>query len=185
VQLDVLDAARRANTDELNGKLKQYEAALPANDPLAPFRVALAGGDVERGRRIFREKAEVQCLRCHKAEIGDSLVGPDLTKIGAQKDRVYLLESIVHPNRQIAEGFQTVVLTLKDGNFVAGRLVKEDAAALQVETMDEQGKPKSVSVPVGNIQSRTSAPSAMPENLRDFLSKSEMRDLVEYLATRK
>ncbi len=185
VQLDLLDAARQANAGELNAKIKQYEATLPAADLLAPFRIALVGGDAERGRKTFREKAEVQCLRCHKCEIGDSAVGPDLTRIGAQKDRAYLLESIVHPNAKIAEGFQTVVLTLKDASFVVGRLVKEDAATLQVETLDEQGKPKSVGVPVANIQNRTSAPSPMPENIRDFLSKSELRDLVEYLATRK
>jgi quinoprotein glucose dehydrogenase len=185
IQLDVLETARKANTVELNNKLKQYEAALPSSDPLSHYMVALSGGDASRGRKIFREKPETQCTRCHKCEIGDSQVGPDLTHVAAHKDRLYLLESIVYPNAKIAEGFETVVLTLKDKSIVVGRLAKSDPTTLQIETMDEKGKPKSVTVPVAQIEARVGAPSPMPENLRDFLSKSEIRDLVEYLAGRK
>ncbi|MHA3770365.1 PVC-type heme-binding CxxCH protein [Verrucomicrobiota bacterium sgz303538] len=185
VQLDILEAAKRADTPELKDKIAKYQASLPTDDPLAQYRIALEGGDEDRGRKIFREKAEVQCLRCHKNEIGDSQVGPDLTHIGSQKDRLYLLESIVYPNRQIAKGFQMVVVTLNDGNVIVGKLLNEDPTNLQIESTDEQGKPKPVTVPVANIKERTSAPSPMPETTRDFLSKSELRDLVEYLATRK
>ena len=185
VQLDLIDAATKHNDPGLTERLARYESALPATDDLAKFRVALLGGDVNRGRKIFREKPETQCLRCHKCEIGDSPVGPDLTHIGSKKDRVYILESIVYPNKQIAEGFETVVLTLNDGNVVAGRLAGQDATALKIETIDEKGKPQVATVPLDKIKQRDRAPSPMPPNLMDFLSKSDLRDLVEYLATRK
>jgi quinoprotein glucose dehydrogenase len=185
IQLDLYESASRADRPELKERLAKYEATFPKDDPLAPYRMALAGGNAERGRRLFREKAEVQCLRCHKCEIGDSVVGPDLTKIGAQKDRAYLLESIVFPNRKIAEGFQTVTLMLKDNNAVVGRFMGEEGGQVKLESLDVQGKPQPVRVPVANIAERLNAPSPMPENLRDFLSKRELRDLVEYLATRK
>ncbi|RYD69043.1 MAG: HEAT repeat domain-containing protein, partial [Verrucomicrobiaceae bacterium] len=74
VQLDIYEAARRADTQELKEKIAKYKASLPAEDPMAQYRMSLEGGDEDKGRKIFREKAEVQCLRCHKAEIGDSLV---------------------------------------------------------------------------------------------------------------
>jgi quinoprotein glucose dehydrogenase len=112
-------------------------------------------------------------------------VGPDLTKIAASKDRNYLLESIVFPNAKIAAGFQTVMVTTKDSQVVAGRLVKEDGGQLTIETVDEQGKPKQVTVGGDNVKERLGAASPMPENIRDQLSRSELRDLVEYLATRK
>jgi len=185
IQLDILEAAKKANTPELNEKVKQYEGSLSKDDDLAAYRVALKGGNVERGRKIFREKPETQCLRCHKNEIGDSQVGPELTHIGSKKDRDYILESIVYPNKRIAEGFETVVLTLKDNTMVVGRLLKEDPSELHVETMDDKGKPKEVGVPVAQVQKRDRAPSPMPDNMRDVLSKTELRDLVEYLATRK
>ena len=142
VSLEILAAAKKANTPELKEKMKAYEASLPKEDALAPYRVSLLGGNAERGRKTFREKAETQCLRCHRCEIGDSQVGPDLTKVGARKDRDYILESIVFPNKQIAEGFETVVLTLKDKSMVVGRLAKNDPVTLQIETMDEKGRPK-------------------------------------------
>jgi quinoprotein glucose dehydrogenase len=186
VQLDVLEAARQHAMGALKDKLAAYETSLVnGGDPLAKWRVSLAGGDLERGRKIFREKAETQCLRCHKAEIGDSLVGPDLTHIGKGKDRQYLLESIVQPNKVIAAGFETVVLTLKNGDITAGRLVAQDASNLKVETMNAEGKPEVAKIAVDQVKERMSAPSPMPPNVVDFLSQTEMRDLIEYLATRK
>jgi quinoprotein glucose dehydrogenase len=182
IQLDVYEAAKRCG---LNEKVQQFKAGLPKEDPLANFKLSLAGGDVERGRKIFREKAEVQCLRCHKCEIGDSQVGPDLTKIGVANDRRKLLESIILPNADISQGFQTVTLTTKDNQMVAGRLMKDEGGKLMVETVDEQGKPKTVEVAGDQVKERLSAPSPMPENIRDQLSRWELRDLVEYLATRK
>jgi len=185
IQLDLYETAKKVDQPQIKERVAKYEASLPKDDPLAPYRIAIAGGNAERGRRIFREKAEVQCLRCHKCEIGDSVVGPDLTKIGAQKDRAYLLESIVFPNRKIADGFQTVTMMLKDKNAVVGRFLSEEGGQVNLESLDAQGKPQPVHVPVANIAERLNAPSPMPENLRDFLSKGELRDLVEYLATRK
>jgi quinoprotein glucose dehydrogenase len=186
VQLDVLEAAQKHAKGAIKDKLAAYNSALAnGGDVLAQWRVALAGGDLENGRKIFREKVETQCLRCHKCEIGDSLVGPDLTHIGKTKDRAYLLESIVLPTKVIAAGFETVVLTLKNGDITAGRLVSQDASNLKIETMDAQGKPQVATIALAQIKERQSAPSPMPPNLVDVLSKSEMRDLVEYLATRK
>jgi quinoprotein glucose dehydrogenase len=169
----------------MTDRAQQFKAALPQDDPLANYKLSLAGGDADRGRKIFREKVEVQCLRCHKCEIGDSLVGPDLTKIASEKDRLYLLESIIFPNAHIAQGFQIVTLTMKDNQMIAGRLLNEGAGQLTIETMDEQGKPKAATVAADQIKERLSAPSPMPENIRDQLSRWELRDLVEYLATRK
>ncbi len=69
--------------------------------------------------RSSGKKEATQCLRCHKCETGDSVVGPDLTHVASRKNREYILESIVFPDKQIAEGFEIAVLTLNDGNVVA------------------------------------------------------------------
>jgi quinoprotein glucose dehydrogenase len=183
VQLDVYEAAKKR--PGLAGKVQQWKIGLPTSDPLANYKLSLYGGDAVRGKKVFREHAQAQCFKCHKAEGGDSLVGPDLTKIGAQKDRAYILGSIVFPNKEIAQGFQIVVLELKDGSTVAGRLLAESAANLQVETVDDKGKPQIVTVTPDKIKNRIGAPSPMPETLREQLSRSELRDVVEYLATRK
>ena len=185
IQLDVLEAAQKHAEGPIKDKLAQYQARLSKDDPLAKWQVSLKGGNVERGRKIFREKVETQCLRCHTCEIGDSQVGPVLTHIGKDKPREYILESIVLPNKVIAKGFETVILMLKDGKVEAGKFVGEDAANVKIEAMDEKGKMLPKTIPIAEIKERQSAPSPMPPNLADVLSRTEMRDLIEYLETRK
>ena len=53
IQLDVLDAARRRNTDDLQERLANWELSLKSGDPLAKYRVALEGGSAARGRASF------------------------------------------------------------------------------------------------------------------------------------
>ena len=47
-------------------------------------------------------------MRCHKIAGRGGDVGPDLSKIGGEKTRAYLLESIVLPNKAIAKNFESV-----------------------------------------------------------------------------
>jgi quinoprotein glucose dehydrogenase len=181
VQLDLLEAAQAHSANGLRRRLAQYEAARPKNDPLAAYHETLAGGNAEAGRRIFFTKAAVSCTRCHKIDGSGGEVGPDLSKIGAQYPRQYLLESIVLPNKQIAKGFETVVLTLTNGKVVSGVLKSENAKEMRL--MNADGKLLVVSKSL--IDERTTGKSAMPEDVIKYLSKDELRDLVEFLAERK
>ena len=44
------------------------------------------------------------CLACHSLDKPDRLIGPSLFDIGKRKDRAYILESILEPDRVIAQG---------------------------------------------------------------------------------
>jgi quinoprotein glucose dehydrogenase len=183
IQLDLIEAASRRNSSELRAKLEQYEATKPKNDPLAAYREALAGGDARRGMRIFISKAEVSCLRCHKVSGfgGQSFggdVGPDLSAIGSRQNREYILESIVHPDKTIAQGFESVVLAMSDGKVVTGVLRGEDDKEIRLVTAE--GQPLTVSK--DDVEERKRGPSAMPADVLTKLSKPELRDLVEFLA---
>jgi quinoprotein glucose dehydrogenase len=179
--LDLLEAAAKRPSDAIRERLARYETARPKGDHLAAYREALVGGDSEAGRRIFATRAEVSCLRCHKVNGEGGEVGPDLTGVGTRQNREYLLESIVDPNRQITKGFETVVLTLVSGKTVIGVLKSEDGR--QVRLMTAEGQ--SVTVPKGQIDERQTGKSAMPEDVIKHLSKADLRDLVEYLASLK
>ena len=120
VRLDLLEAAGRRDSDALRSLLERYEAARPTNDPLAAYRETLEGGDPSAGGTVFREKAEVSCVRCHKVRGEGGEVGPELSGLPSEKDREYLLEAIVAPNARIAEGFETVVVATSDGRVIAG-----------------------------------------------------------------
>ena len=176
--LDLLEAAAKFNTGDIKDKLAQYEANRSKTDHLANYREALVGGDAENGRKIFRYKAEVSCLRCHKIKGEGGEVGPDLTGIGSKQKRDYLLESIVDPNKQIAKGFENVLITLKNGRTVTGIVKVEDAKEVKLMNADGQ----TIVVPKDQIDERKAGKSAMPEDIVKHLSKSEVRDLVEFLA---
>ncbi len=180
-QLDLIEAAAKRNSAILAKKLAQYEANRPAGDPLGKWSESLQGGDAENGKRIFFDRSEVSCLRCHKVQGAGGEVGPDLTGIGTKQKREYLLESIVLPDKQIAQGFETVVLTLLDGKVKSGILKSEDAK--QVRLMTPEGTV--VVVSVADIDTRTRGPSAMPADLIRHLSRRDLRDLVEFLAALK
>jgi quinoprotein glucose dehydrogenase len=181
VQLDLIEAAARRPARAVRDQLARVEAGQPKDDPMARARVALSGGDADRGGRIFREKAEVQCLRCHKLGGAGGGVGPELTGIGARTDRASILESIVAPNRQIAQGFETVVVATTDGRIHTGILKREDEAQVHLMTADGQ----LAIIPKDRIEDRKRGDSAMPPGLAQKLSLRELRDLVEFLAGSK
>jgi quinoprotein glucose dehydrogenase len=181
VQLDLLEAAGKHPSADILKKLKQYEAGRDPKDHLAKWSETLYGGDPEKGQRIFFERAEVSCLRCHKIHGVGGEVGPDLTGIGAKQKRDYLLESLVEPDKQIAKGYETVVLTLNDGKVKSGILKSEDKKEVRLMTPDGT----LIVVPVSEIDTRSRGPSAMPADLVRHLSRQDLRDLVEFLANLK
>ncbi|HYV39343.1 MAG TPA: HEAT repeat domain-containing protein, partial [Gemmataceae bacterium] len=178
IQLDLLEAAEKNKAYALTGLLSQYEAQRSKTDPLAKWSESLEGGDAEIGKKIFFERSELSCVRCHKVQGNGGEVGPDLTGIGAKQKRDYLLESIVLPDKTIAQGFETVVLTLTDGKTKTGILKSEDKKEVRLMTAEGQ----LIVVPVAEIDTRSRGPSAMPADLIRQLTRRELRDLVEYLA---
>lgn len=181
LHLDLLTAARQHDSATVRSLVEEYQSRLPAGDPAAPFKAALEGGDAESGRRIFFEKAEVSCVRCHKVDGRGGDVGPDLSKIAADKTRTYFLESIVVPDKEIAKGFDTVVLAMADGTVVSGVLREETPTHLRIITAENVY----VNVPKDEIEARQKGKSAMPADLVQHLSPFELRDLIQYLAERK
>src|SRR6185436_13575830 len=104
---------------------------------LAIYREALVGGDPAEGRKIFHERAGVECLRCHAIKGRGGIVGPELSTIGSRQKREYLLESIVLPNQQIAPGFENITVTLKDGRAFAGIAKSETESEMVLDTPDD------------------------------------------------
>jgi len=181
--LDVESAAeaRSALDSVWAERLKRRRSAVSAGPDR--WRFALAGGIAERGERVFRENPTVQCLRCHKIGADGGIVGPELTKVGARLSREELLASIVDPNSRMAAGFESVVVTLRTGETLAGTVKAESDDVLEVELTDaDTGALKRLTLKRSEVVRRDRGPSAMPEGLADQLGRFELRDLVEYLA---
>jgi quinoprotein glucose dehydrogenase len=181
LHLDVLEAAAKRTSPSIKERLAQFEAKRDAKDPLAKWRECLTGGDAKAGKILFHERQEAACARCHKlaGEGGD--VGPELAGLTAKRGREYVLESIVLPNRVIAPGFESLLVVMKNGQSFAG-LVKGETGDELTLNSPEDGLLK---LKKSDIAKRTPALSPMPESLIEVLTKREIRDLVEFLATVK
>jgi quinoprotein glucose dehydrogenase len=178
ITLDLLAAASQRQAREVKDKLTKFERSRPADDDLRAYRECLEGGNAEEGKKIFVERVEVSCVRCHKAGSDGGEVGPDLAHVAATKTREYLLESIVYPNKHIAAGFESVLVTMNDGAVYAGLLKSETASEIEVNS-PEDGILK---LKKADIKSRGTGLSAMPEELRQVLTKQDLRNLVEFLS---
>ena len=178
-RLDLLTAAAKRDDDALKAKLASWESQRAADDPLAAYAECLEGGDATRGRQLFFERSQLSCVRCHKVSETGGDVGPELTKISADKKRDYLLEAIVTPNKTIAKNFETIVILDVDGQQHTGILRQEDDQKLTLITAEG----KLVTIAKANIEARKAGKSSMPEDLVKFLNKAELRDLVEFLAS--
>ena len=181
LHLDLINAATQRGTPKLLEKIKAFNNTRSTKDHLWDYRETLVGGNAELGREIFFGRVDASCRRCHKIDKSGGEVGPDLSRIGLDKTREYLLESIVDPNKQIAKGFETVILAMADGKIHAGIVKNDDDEQLRLQLPDG----RLVTVKKSDIEERTVGKSGMPEDVVKKLTKFEIRDLVEYLSTRK
>lgn len=190
MKLDLLEAAeaRVSSNRRLYAPLKDKLAAFDrqardgvAKDPLSRSRDLTNGGDAEKGKEIFLNNAAVYCQRCHKLNGQGGEVGPDISQIAKDKTRDYLLESIIDPNKQIAKGFESVILSLADGRTVSG--VLRSKTDKEYTIVDTEGKV--TKVPRDDVDREKPDKSAMPDDLHKKLSRRELRDVIEFLANLK
>lgn len=179
-RLDVIEVSL-SRGDDLKKSVQAYFDGEAADDPLRGYRDTLAGGDAERGRKLFFEKSEVSCSRCHIAGGHGGEVGPNLSKIGNEKNRDYLLMSLVQPNKEIAKGFETLVVETDEGKVISGIVKQETATHLSLMTPEA----KLIEIAKASIVEQARGKSGMPEDLVKKLSRSEVRDLIEYLASNR
>jgi putative heme-binding domain-containing protein len=144
---------------------------------LAGFQDVLAVGDAAAGRKIFFEKPEANCAKCHKVGGQGGEQGPPLDGVGARRSREFILEAILYPNLHAMTNYETVIVLLKNGTARSGILKSEDATNLVVNTPEDE----LVTISKGDVQLRQKGLSPMPEGLGQILSRQDLRDLVEYV----
>jgi len=179
--LEVLEAADKRTDAAVTAALDKFKAQRKPDDLLWSWRIALAGGNAANGKKIFLEKVEASCARCHKVGPDGGEVGPVLDGIASRQTREYLLRSLVAPNAEIAPGFESLIVVLKDGRNFAG-VARPGGPDEVVINSPEDGVMKFKKADVAKIQK---GQSAMPDTMILVLSKRDIRDLVEFLASLK
>src|SRR3954467_3666518 len=97
-------------------------------------------GDVTRGRSVFTGKGA--CAGCHRVGVTGSIVGPNLSDIGAVRSAGSLQRSLVEPGSQMMPINRPVRAVKKDGTIVSGRRLNEDTYSVQI--IDDGGNLRSL-----------------------------------------
>ncbi len=176
--LEILQAATGRTNDNVKTALAAYHSK-KGTSPIAKFQETQFGGNAENGRKIFLEKPEAACVRCHKVAGSGGEAGPDLTGIASKRDRAYFLESIVSPNAQIAPGFEGVLITKNNGQQIVGIVRSETPTDVVVVSPDDGV----VTVKKSDIKTREKGASGMLEGVADNIGAKALRDVIEYLST--
>lgn len=179
-QLDVIEAARQRSDADLAKMIAAYDQSMATASPMVKYAVTLQGGDVARGEDVFMNHGAAQCVRCHQVNDYGALVGPELSEIGRDRDRGYLLEAIVDPGAAVAPGFGMMVLTRKDGETLSGLLMEENDKGVSLKMPD--GKIQEIAHT--DIATKQPPISGMPP-MGLLLEKGQVRDLVAYLSSLK
>lgn len=149
-------------------------------DPKELTKIAMAEkGDPSRGKELFTRQG---CIACHTLDQAAVQKGPYLGSAGSKFTRDYLIESILDPNAIVAQGFQTELITMKDGTVHMGFVTKEEDSVVELRNIVGIA----TNLKESEIKSREhQAMSMMPPGLASMLTKGEFLDLIDYLGSLK
>ncbi len=146
---------------------------LPAFEELAKLN-----GDAAKGQTFFM----TFCFMCHQVKGQGIDFGPNLTEVGTRLPKDKLFESIVNPSAVIAQGFDTVMLTLEDGSTPIGIVASEDKDQISMKAIGGVV----TKYAKADVTARAKLPmSQMLPNLQANMTQQDLVDLVAYLSTLK
>lgn len=147
-----------------------------------PVMLAKKTGNPEQGKKLVLTHQDLACIKCHGFQGVGGSIGPDLSMIGVKGSVENLFESILTPDKAIADQYVQHVIETKDGVVMSGLMVEETGEHIILR--DANGKDTKLAI--RDIEKRSkSAKSLMPDNLAGFLTEDELVDVVAYLSTMK
>ncbi len=137
--------------------------------------VLAAKGDVALGEQIF---TKATCVACHTVSQSQPLKGPYLGNIAQTYKRPDLAMNILDPNRTIAQGFASELITMKDGTAQMGFITLEGAQEVKLRNIAAQ----EFTFKTADIAKREKLPtSMMPPMLMANFTVHEFASLLDYL----
>ncbi len=134
-------------------------------------------GNPEKGRSLFFGKA--RCSECHTIAGQGGFIASDLSGYGKQHSPDVIRSAIIDPNKNLDPRHGTVTAVTRDGQKYTGIARNEDNFSLQLQTLDgmfhffEKAN-------LARVEHERR--SIMPSNYGSRLTRSELDDLVSFLA---
>ncbi len=147
-----------------------------------PFEAAQAAilketGDAALGAQLFKRQG---CTACHTVSPGEAPRGPMLLDIAKRYEKPVLIQSILKPNAVIAQGFESWIFGMSNGDRLSGFVTAEGAEDLTIRTVNGE----QITLVKPRIEQRRKADlSMMPEGIVAALSPKDVASLLAYLET--
>jgi len=135
--------------------------------------VRRGSGDPYNGKKVF----QAACASCHRLFAAGGSVGPDLTPF-RRDDLDALLLAIVNPGAEIREGYENMLVEMRDERSLSGFIVRQDDRVVVLKGLDAQ---EAVLPRSEILELRPAGMSLMPEGLLEGLEDQALRDLFAYL----
>lgn len=160
------------------GNIKQMNRALTADEMNAMMAKVKTQGDPARGEQVFRRQ-QLLCFNCHAIGDAGGLLGPNLVSLGSAAPVDYIIESMLEPSKKIKEGYNMTMVTMKDGQVMAGMIAQDGPEEIVLRDAGNQLHKLAKS----NIAKRETSPiSMMPPGMTATLREDEFVDLVRFLS---
>jgi len=134
-------------------------------------------GDPSNGRRLYESNG---CAGCHIVRGSGGVLGPELTEIGARRSAGYLHTALVDPSSATPAGYVVARVTTRDNKKIWGLRANEDSFTIQLR--DSAGRFHSFRK-ADLIELKKDFKAELMPSYRDAFNRSEMDDLVAYLAS--
>ncbi len=141
---------------------------------------------VHLGESLYSGKGK--CSTCHPLSNVPNLtlLGPSLLRIRGLPIE-HLRESILEPDKTIAEIYRQVVVQMNDGRILQGRIIDESDEGIMLLDTNSDGKPRSTWIPRSEVVDsampyQTLATSSMPSS-KDLLTDDEVEAILAFLKT--
>lgn len=135
-------------------------------------------GDAAAGEKVFFE--ESNCSLCHMVKGRGGRLGPELSRIGAQRAVRYLEQKIRNPNADLTPELWTVRVVTRDGRRFTGVRRNEDTFSLQLMDPDER---LHFLLKKDLREVSYEKKSLMPAYDGSLLDSKQLEDLLAYLAS--
>jgi putative membrane-bound dehydrogenase-like protein len=146
----------------------------PGNEvALSIVKIAKLEGDAKLGRTLFQNK----CMTCHKVGTEGANIGPELTLINKKFEKNGLLDAIVNPSAGMAFGYESWLITKKDGTTVSGFLQADGETVVLKGMGGEKYNIKSADI----ATRKQFSTSIMPEPTALQLGEKDLANIVTYL----
>lgn len=136
-------------------------------------------GDADAGWRVFFS-AQARCALCHQHTGRGTNVGPDLTEVGSGLTAERLLDSLLHPSREIAPMYVPWSVLTTDGRVLNGLKINGGGIGDKQRYLATDGTFFDIDLNEIDVQ-QPSAKSIMPDDVLLPLSEQEVRDLLTFL----